>query len=328
MSKGEIAMSSHIEKRNQLFKVRDTEITILADALVDDDTNEIIFDRQLDNDAINLAFEQYRSNNNIVSPKNIVDFRKKYNLSQRSLAKLLSIGSATIARYEKGALPSESLNNLLKQMMNNSGSFIEFFNQNKTNLSEDDKQKVESVLDGMKKKIKTDSILNAYMLRNENNQANVNDGFRKFNFNKFKNMVIYLIKNGATLSKTRLNKLLFYCDFIFFSENSVSISGATYIHDHYGPVPSDFELLYTALRDQNIIDSVPFSDGHGEELLTNEKFDDSYFSESELITLAAVSKKFTNYNAKKITEYSHKEKAYIETDSKSVISYEYAFKLN
>jgi len=321
-------MSSHIEKRNQLFKVRDTEITILADALVDDDTNEIIFDRQLDNDAINLAFEQYRSNNNIVSPKNIVDFRKKYNLSQRSLAKLLSIGSATIARYEKGALPSESLNNLLKQMMNNSGSFIEFFNQNKTNLSEDDKQKVESVLDGMKKKIKTDSILNAYMLRNENNQANVNDGFRKFNFNKFKNMVIYLIKNGATLSKTRLNKLLFYCDFIFFSENSVSISGATYIHDHYGPVPSDFELLYTALRDQNIIDSVPFSDGHGEELLTNEKFDDSYFSESELITLAAVSKKFTNYNAKKITEYSHKEKAYIETDSKSVISYEYAFKLN
>jgi len=258
-------MSSHIEKRNQLFKVRDTEITILADALIDDKTNEIIFDRQLDNNAINLAFNRYRRTNKIISPQDIIDFRKKYKLSQRSLAALLSVGSATISRYEKGPLPSESLNNLLKQIMSDDVSFIEFFNQNKNNLSIEDKQKVESVLNGMKQEIKTNSVLNVYMLRNENNQANINDGFRKFDFNKFKNMVIYLIKNGTTLSKTRLNKLLFYCDFIFFSKNSVSISGITYMHDHYGPVPSDFELLYTVLRDQNVIDMVPFGDMHGEE---------------------------------------------------------------
>jgi len=137
-------MSSHIEKRNQLFKVRDTEITILADALVDDETNEIIFDRQLDNAAINLAFDQYRLNNNIVSSQDIINFRKKYKLSQRSLSILLNVSSATISRYEKGVLPSESINNLFKQIMSDDVSFMELFNQNKNNLLVEDKQKVES----------------------------------------------------------------------------------------------------------------------------------------------------------------------------------------
>lgn len=327
-SEGEMAMSSHIEKREQTFKVRDTEITILADARIDDETNQIIFDRELDNEAINLAFEEYRSRNNIVDSNEIVDFRKKYDLSQRALAKLLGIGSATVARYEKGALPTDGLSNLLKQLSSDSSSFVAFFNRNKGNLSKDDEQKVTLVLKDMEQEIKADSVLNAYTLRNENTYANINDGFKKFDFNKFKNMVVFLIKNGKTLSKTRLNKLLFYSDFMFFSENSVSMSGATYIHDYYGPVPSDFDLLYTVLRDQNVIDSVPFEDGHGEMLLANVEFNDSYFSEQELMLLNTVSKKFKNYNAKKMTDYSHKEKAYKETESKGIISYKYAFELN
>lgn len=321
-------MSNRIEKREQTFKVRDTKVTILADARVDNDTNEIIFDQQLDNKAINLAFEKYRKDNNIVNSNDIVKLRKKYHLSQRALAKLLGIGSATVARYEKGALPIESISNLLRQIMSDEESFSDFFKNNKSNLSEEEIQKVVSVLNKLNQKIKSDSVLKAYILRNENNQANVNDGFRKFDFNKFKNLVIYLIDHGIQVSKTRLNKLLFYCDFTYFSDNSVSISGATYIHDHYGPVPSDFELLYTVLRDQNVIDSKPFSDGHGEELVTDEKFDDSYFNEQELVTIEKISNKFKDYNAKKITEYSHKEPAYIDTDLKKIISYKYAFNLN
>lgn len=321
-------MSNRIEKREQTFKVRDTKVTILADARVDNDTNEIIFDQQLDNKAINLAFEKYRKDNNIVNSNDIVKLRKKYHLSQRALAKLLGIGSATVARYEKGALPIESISNLLRQIMSDEESFSDFFKNNKSNLSEEEIQKVVSVLNKLSQKIKSDSVLKAYILRNENNQANVNDGFRKFDFNKFKNLVIYLIDHGIQVSKTRLNKLLFYCDFTYFSDNSVSISGATYIHDHYGPVPSDFELLYTVLRDQNVIDSKPFSDGHGEELVTDEKFDDSYFNEQELVTIEKISNKFKDYNAKKITEYSHKEPAYIDTDLKKIISYKYAFNLN
>lgn len=328
LSEGEMAMSNHIEQRKQTFKVRDEQVTVLANALVDDKTNEILFDHELDNKAINLAFEKFRNDNNIVSPEEIVSFRKKYKLSQRALASLLGIGSATVARYEKGALPSESISNLLKQLIDDDNTFTTFYRQNNDKLSVEDGQKVESVLAGMQGMLKTNMVLQAYLVRNENDQANVNDGFKEFNFKKFENMVIYFIKNSYSLSKTRLNKLLFYGDFGFFKDNTVSISGVRYIHDYFGPVPSDFELLYTMLRDQNIIDFVPFSNGRGEELCTNREFDETIFSENELNMLKEVSDKFKDYNAKSITEYSHKEKAYQETNSKQPISYEYAFELN
>ncbi|WP_334329684.1 type II TA system antitoxin MqsA family protein [Companilactobacillus sp. HBUAS59699] len=321
-------MSNHIEKRKQVFKVRNIDITVVADALVDDQSNEIVFDYNLDNQAINMAFNEYRRNHHIVTPEEIVEFRNKYKLSQRALAKLLGIGSATVARYEKGSLPTESISNLLQQFINDESSFTSFFEINKANLSDDEQEKVKNVLLGMKNELKEDLILKAYLLSNENNHPNINDGFTKFDFNKFKNMVIYFTNTTKGLSKTRLNKLLFYSDFTFFQQSTTSISGATYIHDHYGPVPNDFELLYSVLKDDGIIDFVPFNNGHGEELRTNKSINSSIFNNDELYVLKKISKKFDGFNANKITEYSHKESAYKETKSKKFISYEYAFDLN
>ncbi|QCX23928.1 hypothetical protein [Companilactobacillus futsaii] len=43
--------------------------------------------------------------------------------------------------------------------------------------------------------------------------------------------------------------------------------------------------------------------------------------------LKAVSDDFKEFNAKKITEYSHQEKAYQETKMKEIIPYNYALDL-
>lgn len=139
-------MSSHIEKRKQTFKVRDTKITILANARIDDDTNEVIFDQQIDNEAINLDFNKYRNENGLVAPKEMVEFRNNYNLSQSALAKLMEISTATIARYEKGALPPEGISDLLKQLVNDNSAFVEFFKQNRNSLSIEDRKRVETIL--------------------------------------------------------------------------------------------------------------------------------------------------------------------------------------
>jgi len=321
-------MNNHIEKRKQTFKVRDMDITVLVNSRIDDDTNKILFDYDLDNQAMNMAFAKYRKIKNMVNPEDIVSFRKKYNLSQRSLAALLGIGSANVARYEKGSLPTESISNLLQQLINDDEAFVSFFEVNASNLSNNDTDKVKTVLANMKNDLKFNLILKAYLLSNENDHPSIGDGFTKFNFNKFKNMVLYFIESSKNLSKTRLNKLLFYSDFTFFKQNTVSISGATYIHDHYGPVPNDFELLYSILENNGTIDYIPFSNGHGVELRTNQHVDANIFDADEMKMLKEVSDKFINFNARKITEYSHKEKAYYDTDSKEFISYEYAFDLN
>lgn len=320
-------MTTHIEKRKQTFKVRDENITVEADALIDNKTNKILFDLDLDNQAINLAFNIYRQKNNLISPVEMVAFRKKYQLSQRSLAKLLDVGSATIARYEKGVLPSESINNLLRKIKDDSSYFVSLFHQNKSKLSAKDQKRIEAAISKIDKQIKSDSLLNAYLFRNQNDQHTIEDGFSKFDLDKFTNMVLYFTQNNPKLSKTRLNKLLFYSDFRFFKENSVSISGTTYIHDYYGPVPSDFELLYTLLKDNDEIETKPFNDGHGEMFISAQEFNKNLFTNEELKVLKTVSDDFKDYNAKKITDYSHQEKAYQDTKMKAVIPYNYALDL-
>lgn len=129
-------MDSHIEKRKQTFKVRDINISVIVDVRIDNNSNEILFDYDLDNQAINKAFSKYRQINHMVYPEEIVSFRKKYKLSQESLAKLLNISSRTLSRYEKGSIPTENINKSLKKLMSDGDNIEEISNSEKIHLSD------------------------------------------------------------------------------------------------------------------------------------------------------------------------------------------------
>ncbi len=62
----------------------------------------------------------------------------------------------------------------------------------------------------------------------------------------------------------------------------------------------------------------------GEEFISVKEPDFSLFSDSELKILATVKEYFKDFTAKRITDYSHDEKAYKETAPGDKISYEYA----
>jgi len=60
----------------------------------------------------------------------------------------------------------------------------------------------------------------------------------------------------------------------------------------------------------------------GEELKYAKKPDLTLFTDSELKILAMVKKYFKDFNAKRITDFSHDEKGYKETLQEQIISYE------
>ncbi len=68
-------------------------------------------------------------------------------------------------------------------------------------------------------------------------------GFREFDFNKYNEMVVFFAANNSDLYKTKLLKLLWYADMLYFQLYTTSISGMNYIHQHYGPVPKEYNLL-------------------------------------------------------------------------------------
>ncbi len=60
----------------------------------------------------------YRETHHYVSPQEMIDFRKKNNLTQQELNDLLGWGSNTLNRYEQGRLQTASHNSYLQMVMN------------------------------------------------------------------------------------------------------------------------------------------------------------------------------------------------------------------
>lgn len=83
---------------------------------------------------------------------------------------------------------------------------------------------------------------------------NLLSGFIRFNANKLFQAIKFFCFIDQ-VSKTKLNKLLFYADFKHFKDNGVSISGARYAHAYYGPVPDQFNTWLAAISewDKHII---------------------------------------------------------------------------
>lgn len=62
----------------------------------------------------------------------------------------------------------------------------------------------------------------------------------QFDGNKFQELVLYIAarsESDPTFGATKLNKLLFFADFLFFARYGRPITGATYVKQDHGPVP-------------------------------------------------------------------------------------------
>ena len=55
------------------------------------------------------------------------------------------------------------------------------------------------------------------------------------------------------VTTTKLNKLLFYVDFLFYKHNAVSFTGAAYRRLQYGPVPAEYSVLREWLEMDDLI---------------------------------------------------------------------------
>jgi uncharacterized phage-associated protein len=146
-------------------------------------------------------------------------------------------------------------------------------------------------------------------------------------------MVVYF-SDKLSPFKTKMNKLLFYADFLMFKQSCFSISGVRYKAIDMGPVPNNFQSIFEYLANKDEIDiyTTEFPNGYtGEQFKARKdrKFNAELFTENELETLEKVATVFKETSTSDIIELSHLEEAWKKNaKEKSVISYEYAFELN
>ena len=146
----------------------------------------------------------------------------------------------------------------------------------------------------------------------------------------YKNAVLFFIKycNNQYLHATKLNKLLYYLDFVYFRDHRKSVTGDVYIHQGYGPVPSRIDEILAALKNDGIIDTeaVDYKDGEliRFEIKNPKKLDESVFSADQKKLLKQICDEFVNWPTEKIVAQTHLEAPWFYSKPYEIVDYAYA----
>ncbi len=153
---------------------------------------------------------------------------------------------------------------------------------------------------------------------------------QKTNERIYKNAVLYFIKycNNQYLHATKLNKLLYYLDFIYFRDHQKSVTGDKYIHQGYGPVPARIDEILTQLKSDGAIDTeaVPYNDAEiiNFHLKDESKFDESVFSPAQKKLLKQICDEFGSWPTEKIVAQTHMEAPWFYSKPYEIVDYAYA----
>lgn len=276
------------------------------------------------NDPLIEAYRIYRTKHNMLQPEEIRKFRQQYGLSQAELAKLLGLGGATLSRYERGQLQDKTHDMLIRMAMDPSKLRELVYNAPNVFSTQKRNQILRSI-DGI---IDSNNglLTRVINLTYQYQELDEYSGFKKFDMERFHNAVLYFCKGGVI--KTKLNKLMFYADFKHFKEYTVSITGARYAHVPFGPAPDGYEMYYPIFARQGHIEieEVSYQGGEftGEMYLSKENPALNRFSDTQLLILSSIKEYFKEYNASDISDFSHEEKGYQDTETGDIISYRYA----
>lgn len=268
---------------------------------------------------LDLGYAEYRRLHNLLPPEEIRAWRTKLDLKQSEFAALLGWSTATVSRYENGALQDDAHDRALRAAMTSEG-LAAVLNAG-VGLPPAVREKVGAVL--------AHSLHSGEALVQALRQKVDVLAGHPVDWGKTLEVLMYLC-SGSAVPRTKLNKLLFYVDFLLQKSVGRTLTGLPYIRMQYGPVPMCAELVYSSLQELGFlaIETQEAGDyiAYMHKATRVARFE--IFDPSELDCLAFVQTYFRAYTAKAVSEYSHKEAAWLETRSGDKIDPAFAERLS
>ncbi|MFC1958457.1 type II TA system antitoxin MqsA family protein [Chloroflexota bacterium] len=326
-----------VSEKKSTYKVKGDSILINEQVRICGNCSSIIFDEKLDSENLLLAYTSYREKNSLLQSSDIKRIRQKYGLSQRSFSRLLGWGDISVHRYENGAIQDKAHDSILR-FVEKPSNLQELFNVNKGLLPAYVSSSSEQILS----KLLQEEQINVFQTSFENlithKLLDSLSGYKEYDFDKFRSMIVYLVNKLNGVLITKLNKLLWYCDFLSFKETTLSISGSRYLCHQYGPVPENYDLIIDImtcdfLGNPRVLDKreIVFNAQKGiigDEFISLVEPDLSVFTKLELDIFDYVCEEFCDYSSSQIKERSHKETGFIKCGTGDFISYEFASDLS
>jgi len=321
-----------LKTEKEIYNVRGEPIEIEAEVTICQKCGDKIFDEERDSRNLEKAYNLYREKHKLLPLDEIRTIREKYGLSQRALSRLLGWGEITIHRYENGAI-QDNVHDSTLRLIEDPQNMQKFLEANRNKLTSYIAARLEKRIAIFLQEDEEQAFQSSFERLVSHQNVDLTSGFKEYDLEKLKNMILYLVKRLDGVLKVKLNKLLWYCDFLHFKETSTSITGTQYVRLPLGPVPDNYERIIGIMQpDLLTMDEIPFNtrDGIqiGEEFTALVEPDESMFSEKELQVMDFVADTFRNYGSWAIKEQSHREAAYLKYENGDIISYEHAKELS
>lgn len=321
-------VSPRIEERLETYPVHGEAISVNAKVAVCPGCGEDIDVEELDDASLLAAFEEYRRRHHLMTPDEMRSLRGRYGLGVRAFALLLGWGELTLHRYESGSLQDDAHETQLR-MATSAENMRTMLAKNGHKLTARQRATVEARLadESGAESLGCEIANESFLVREDQDEYG---GWRKQELSKLREMMVFF-SALPSVYPTKLNKLLFYADFLHFKLHSVSITGTAYLAFQHGPVPAHYDRLLVDMYEGGDLakEEVDFPDGSGGERLHPEREPDlSLFAPDELETMRRVADALGRLSSKQLRERSHAEKAWNETPVKAMISYERAPELS
>ncbi|MBR6189925.1 MAG: DUF4065 domain-containing protein [Prevotella sp.] len=289
-----------------------------------DVTHERFTTEEIDEANLAQVYNQYRAKYGIPFPEEIKRIRQHYGLSATKMSEILGFGENQYRLYENGDMPSEANGKVLMLIMNPE-IFRVFVVNARGQFSEEEFQKIMSKVSV---RVHSDFDIFATHYLFSTTRRSISNGYANQSISKLKNVLLYFIEKSHGIFFTKMNKLLFYTDFLTYKTLGRGMTGLCYRAIDFGPVPEHWDRIYSFF-DEIQQEIVHFSSGkEGTRLTSTLSPDMSEFSEQERNLLDTVYHHFRAMSSTQISETSHKEEAWKKNvGTAGLIDYHLAFGL-
>ena len=287
-----------------------------------EDTGERFTTTEQDELLFNELYSQYRVNHCIPFPEEIKGIRLHYGLNYQQITKILGFGANQYAQYEKGQMPSESNGKLLSAAMNRQ-FMLHLLEDSRAEFDETEYNKVHQSIQASE--VKPENEAQKRLIYRDIRRS-VYNGFGQMNVEKVSEMVKFFICKEGGLFPTKLNKEMFYADFLHYKLHGQSISGLQYQAIQYGPVPVHYDTVYDNI--EGISKEIVVAHDMESTKLRCDSCNTNVFNEQELKTLGDVLAKIKPMSTQEVIDKSHEEDAWKQyRDGNQLIPYSEAFSL-
>ena len=295
------------EKRTWNFRGEQFEYEHIA--WLCEDSGELFTDDASDTAGFIQVTNQYREKYGIPYTDEIIAVRQRYGISAAKMSLILGIGVNQYRLYEQGEVPNVSNGRMIRSIMNPK-VMLEMVESSRNELSVSDYEKI---TDKVKAIIANHEAYKMELYETRrifNKPRGANNGYAQLSLNRLKNIMLYVLNRCDDVWCTKMNKLLFYIDFISYRERGMAMTGLSYWAIDYGPVPERWDRIYSEFPEVRQ-ELRQVGDFVGSMLIASTEPDLSIFTDEEQKVLDSICTHFSKMTSREISRISHDEEAWI-----------------